>query len=396
MEENRLGSRIEGEEYLVLHEFVKKAKEKLPLETWDYLIGASETETTFKRNRFALDSLAFRPRVLRDVENVNLKSNFLGHELRIPIILAPIGSMQDFVEGAGLAPTFAASEFGVMHMISSTCMPGLEEVAKSVNYPKCFQLYVRGNQDWVDDNIKKAIDCNYSAICLTVDLDAYGRRERDLAKRYRTTSRQSASGFEYQMRFSWADIDRIKSYCNLPIIIKGIATKEDAVLAVEHGVEVVYVSNHGGRQLDYGIGGLNVLPEIVDAVSNKAKIIFDGGIMRGTDVVKAIALGADFVGIGRLQGFAAAAGGSKAIVRMLELLELEILTTLRLLGVNSLYDLDQTYLGKDYSFGSYNVLSSFPLIDEGYWLISEDSSENLFKNFSEILSGAIGIIFSIL
>jgi len=366
MEENRLGSRIEGEEYLVLHEFVKKAKEKLPLETWDYLIGASETETTFKRNRFALDSLAFRPRVLRDVENVNLKSNFLGHELRIPIILAPIGSMQDFVEGAGLAPTFAASEFGVMHMISSTCMPGLEEVAKSVNYPKCFQLYVRGNQDWVDDNIKKAIDCNYSAICLTVDLDAYGRRERDLAKRYRTTSRQSASGFEYQMRFSWADIDRIKSYCNLPIIIKGIATKEDAILAVEHGVEVVYVSNHGGRQLDYGIGGLNVLPEIVDAVSNKAKIIFDGGIMRGTDVVKAIALGADFVGIGRLQGFAAAAGGSKAIVRMLELLELEIITTLRLLGVNSLYDLDQTYLGKDYSFGSNNVLSSFPLIDEGY------------------------------
>ena len=100
------------------------------------------------------------------------------------------------------------------------------------------------------------MDCNYAGICLTVDLDAYGRRERDLAKRYRTTSRQSASGFEYQMRFSWKDIDRIKSYCNLPIIIKGIATAEDALLAVEHGVEVVYVSNHGGRQLDYGLGGV--------------------------------------------------------------------------------------------------------------------------------------------
>ena len=362
----KLGSKIEGEEYLVLHEFVKKAREKLPKETWDYLIGASETETTFKRNRFALDNIAFRPRVLRDVENVDLSVDLFGHNLKMPVILAPIGSMQDFVDGAGTAPTLAASEFGIMHMISSTCMPGLEEVAKSVNYPKLFQLYVRGNKDWVDDNIKNAMDHNYAGICLTVDLDAYGRRERDLAKRYRTTSRQSASGFEHQMRFSWKDIDRIKSYCHLPIIIKGIATKEDALLAVEHGVEVVYVSNHGGRQLDYGLGGLNVLPEISEAIGDNAKVIFDGGIMRGTDVVKAIALGADCVGIGRLQGFAAAAGGSKAIVRMLELLELEISTALRLLGVNSIFDLDDTYLSKDYSFGKLNALSAFPLIDEGY------------------------------
>ena len=362
----KLGSKIEGEEYLVLHEFVKKAREKLPKETWDYLIGASETETTFKRNRFALDNIAFRPRVLRDVENVDLSVDLFGHNLKMPVILAPIGSMQDFVDGAGTAPTLAASEFGIMHMISSTCMPGLEEVAKSVNYPKLFQLYVRGNKDWVDDNIKNAMDHNYAGICLTVDLDAYGRRERDLAKRYRTTSRQSASGFEHQMRFSWKDIDRIKSYCHLPIIIKGIATKEDALLAVEHGVEVVYVSNHGGRQLDYGLGGLNVLPEISEAIGDNAKVIFDGGIMRGTDVVKAIALGADCVGIGRLQGFAAAAGGSKAIVRMLELLELEISTALRLLGVNSIFDLDDTYLSKDYSFGKLSALSAFPLIDEGY------------------------------
>ena len=366
MTEKKLGSKIEGEEYLVLHEFVKKAREKLPKETWDYLIGASETETTFKRNRFALDNIAFRPRVLRDVENVDLSVDLFGHNLKMPVILAPIGSMQDFVDGAGTAPTLAASEFGIMHMISSTCMPGLEEVAKSVNYPKLFQLYVRGNKDWVDDNIKNAMDHNYAGICLTVDLDAYGRRERDLAKRYRTTSRQSASGFEHQMRFSWKDIDRIKSYCHLPIIIKGIATKEDALLAVEHGVEVVYVSNHGGRQLDYGLGGLNVLPEISKAIGDNAKVIFDGGIMRGTDVVKAIALGADCVGIGRLQGFAAAAGGSKAIVRMLELLELEISTALRLLGVNSIFDLDDTYLSKDYSFGKLNALSAFPLIDEGY------------------------------
>ena len=366
MTNNNDGSKIIGEEYLVLHELVKKAKEKLPKETWDYLIGAAETETTFKRNRFALDSLAFRPRILRNVENVNLSSKLFGHNLRIPVILAPIGSMQDFVEDAGEAPTKAASEFGIMHMISSTCMPGFEQVAKSVNYPKLFQLYVRGDQDWVDDNIKQAIDLNYAGICLTVDLDAYGRRERDLAKRYRTTSRQSASGFEHQMRFSWKDIDRIKTYCGLPIIIKGIATKEDAILAVEHGVEVIYVSNHGGRQLDFGLGGLKVLPEIVDAVGKNATIIFDGGIMRGTDVVKALSLGADIVGIGRLQGLAAAAGGSAAIYRMLELLELEILTCMRLLGVNHISELNNAFLTKDESFGSLDVLSAFPLINEGY------------------------------
>ena len=366
MGRNKMGSKIEGEEYLVLHEFAKKAKKNLSKETWDYLIGAAETETTFKRNRFALDSLAFRPRILRDVEKIDLSADMFGHKLKIPVILAPIGSMQDFVDGAGIAPTLAASKFGIMHMTSSTCLPGFEEVAKSVNYPKLFQLYVRGDKDWVDDNIKRAIDHDYVGICLTVDLDAYGRRERDLAKRYRTTSRQSASGFEHQMRFSWKDIDRIKSYCNLPIIIKGIATAEDALIAIEHGVEVVYVSNHGGRQLDYGLGGLKVLPEVVDAIKGKAKIFYDGGIMRGTDVVKAIALGADFVGIGRLQGLAAGAGGSEAIFRMLELLELEISTCMRLLGIRSFKELNNSFLTTDNSFGSLNVLSTFPLLDEGY------------------------------
>ena len=131
-------------------------------------------------------------------------------------------------------------------------------------------------------------------------------------------------------------------------------------------MEVIYVSNHGGRQLDFGLGGLKVLPEIVDAVDNKATVFFDGGIMRGTDVVKALSLGADIVGIGRLQGLAAAAGGSAAIFRMLELLELEIITCLRLLGINDIADLNSTFLTEDVSLGSLDVLSAFPLIKEGY------------------------------
>ena len=346
MVENKLGSKIEGEEYLVLHEFAKKAKAKLSKETWDYLIGAAETETTFKRNRFALDSLAFRPRVLRDVENVDISTNLVGHSLRMPVILAPIGSMQDFVEGAGVAPTIAASEFGILHMISSTCMPGLEEVAKSVNYPKLFQLYVRGDQNWVDDQIKSAIDFNYAGICLTVDLDAYGRRERDLAKRYRTTSRQSASGFEYQMRFSWKDIDRIKSYCDLPIIIKGIATKEDALLAIKHGVEIIYVSNHGGRQLDSMPSPIEILYHVKKQVKNKCKLIFDTGIRSGEDIVKAYSLGADFVMIGRPALMAIAAFEKKGLYEMVNLLNHESKLTMAQLGEIKISNLSNGILNK--------------------------------------------------
>ena len=130
MSGNKLSSKIVGEEFLVLHEFAKKAKENLSKESWDYLIGAAETETTFKRNRFALDSLAFRPRVLRDVENIDLTTELFNHKLRIPLILAPIGSMQDFVDGAGVAPTIAAADFGIMHMTSSTCLVDLKKLQK--------------------------------------------------------------------------------------------------------------------------------------------------------------------------------------------------------------------------------------------------------------------------
>ena len=357
---------FDGEEFLVLHELVKAARSNLTKPTWDYLIGAAETETTFRRNRLALDRIAFRPRVLRDVEHVDLGTKLLGEKLRLPVILAPIGSMQDLVIGGGQVPTKAAARFGILHMISSTCAPGLEEVAQCVRYPKIFQLYIRGDQNWVDDHIHRAIDEGYIAFCFTIDLDAYGRRERDLAKRYVTTGRRKAVNPEYQMRFSWKDIERIRKKFDIPIILKGIATFEDAEIALDHEIDVVYVSNHGGRQLDHGRGGIDVLPEVVDAVKGKVKVIFDGGIMRGTDIVKAIAIGADVVGIGRLQGLAAAGGGEEGLVRMLELLEIEVETCLRLLGVTRLLDLNRTFL----QFGESNMdrspLSAFPLIREGY------------------------------
>jgi glycolate oxidase len=311
----------EHTQFAVLHEFVEPARRNLPRGTWDYLMGGAETETTQERNRIALDSVAFRPRVLRDVEKVDTSGRVLGHALKLPVILAPIGSLQDMVPDGGAAATRAAARFGVMHMLSSACLPALEEVAAAApGHPKIFQLYVRGDNAYVEDYVSRAIASGYVALALTIDLDHYGRRERDLAKRFETTSRRTRPNDYYQARFTWADVARLKAKFKLPFILKGIATAEDARIALEHGIEGIYVSNHGGRQLDHGKGGIAVLPEVVEAVAGRAEVYVDGGFMRGADICKAMALGASAVGIGRLHVLALGVGVDAGLVRSLEVL----------------------------------------------------------------------------
>ena len=354
------------DEFLVLHEVVKAAKSNLSREVWDYLIGGAETETTLKRNRQAIDSLAFRPRVLRDVSQVDCSTTLLGEKLRIPVFLAPIGSLQDLEPGGGATAARAATRFGTVSMLSSRSDPGLEAVAEAGDGARIFQLYVRGDARWVDDYIRRALDAGYYALCLTVDLDHYGRRERDLAKRHVTSARKSVSGDHYQTLFSWDDVKRIKDTLDVPLILKGIATAEDAGIACEHGVQGIYVSNHGGRQLDHGRGSIEVLPEIVAEVNEETVIMIDGGFLRGTDVVKAIALGADAVGIGRMFGFGIAAAGETGVLRVLEILEAEIKTCLGLLGVSSMGELDSSYLHDASPVVPPGAVSAFPLLDEGY------------------------------
>ena len=229
-----------------------------------------------------------------------------------------------------------------------------------------FQLYVRGDQAWVDEYVARAMANRYVALCLTVDLDYYGRRERDLAKRYKATARRGPPADHFQARFSWADVARLKSKFQIPLILKGIATGEDAKIAVEHGVEVVYVSNHGGRQLDHTKGTIEMLSEVVDAAAGRAQIIVDGGFLRGSDIVKALALGADAVGLGRLQGLALAAGGESALARALELLEDEMQRCLGLLGVTASGELDQSYIAPGVPLSREGWDSAFPLLKEGY------------------------------
>jgi isopentenyl diphosphate isomerase/L-lactate dehydrogenase-like FMN-dependent dehydrogenase len=349
--------------FQTLHEIVRAARATLAPGPWDYLIGATETETTLRRNRLAIDSLAFRPRVLRDVSQVDATSTFLGKPVRIPVMMAPIGSIESFTPGGGATAAEASAEFGVPQMLSSVCNPGLEAVAKAADNYRIFQLYVRGDDTFVDDHVRRAKANGYTAFCLTVDTASYSRRERDLARRFVKPWRLRAGGFDYQAGLNWNHVKRFKDVHDIPLILKGIATAEDAALACEHGVDVVYVSNHGGRQLDQGRGSLDVLPEVVAAVAGRARVIVDGCFQRGTDVVKAIALGADLVGMGRMPCFGLAAAGAAGCVRMLELLEDEIRIALALLGVDKLSALGPSYVRAAPPVGLPSVVSAFPLID---------------------------------
>jgi glycolate oxidase len=355
------------ERFQTLHEIVKAARERLPQGPWDYLVGGTETETTLRRNRQAIDAIALRPRVLRNVARVDCTRTFLGHRLRLPVLTAPIGGLETFDEGGGATVARATGEFGVIQMLSSVCKPGLEETAKAADNVRIFQLYVRGDDAFVDDHVRRAIDHGYAAFTITVDTAHYSRRERDIATRYVKPWRQRATGFEYQSGMTWDLVKRFKDTHAIPLGLKGIATAEDAVLCVEHGVDLVYVSNHGGRQLDHGRGSLDVLPEVLQAVNGRARVIVDGGFGRGTDVVKAIALGADLVGLGRLPCYGLAAAGQAGLVRVLELLEDEVKIALGLLGVARLDALNRSYLHPAAPIVTPpHATSAFPLLGEGY------------------------------
>jgi glycolate oxidase len=351
----------EPEEFLVLHELIKQARNNLNRNIWDYLIGGTETETTVKRNRLALDSVAFRPRVLVDVQAVDARASFFGRATRLPVLLAPVGSLESFEAGGGASVAEAAGLFGVPMMASSVTKPGLEAVAAAGVGPKVFQLYVRGDDGFIDDHARRAIDAGYEAFCITVDTALYSRRERDIAKRFRKNWRaHEDQAMHFQAGLNWGHIERFKAKHAIPLIIKGIATAEDAIHAVELGVEGVYVSNHGGRQLDHGRGTLDILPEIVAAVGGRAKIIVDGGFSRGSDILKAIVLGADTVGIGRLYCYGLAAAGVAGVVRVLELLEAEIEECLGLCGVTGFAGLDASYLHAAVPVVPPHVHSAFP------------------------------------
>ncbi|RZO81816.1 MAG: alpha-hydroxy-acid oxidizing protein [OM182 bacterium] len=351
-----------------LTEMVQLAQKHLERGDWDYLVGAADTEASLRRNRAAVESWVFKPRILNDVSAVSIESQLLGSAMRIPVVLPPIGSVQAFEAGGGISVARAAKDYGILQILSSSCSPDYEAVAQGVPGPRIYQLYLTGDQDWMDDHIRRAMDAGYTGFCLTADTQVYSRRERDVMKGYVPMSGRSASAangdFSHQASMTWDTIAHIKDTHDIPLIVKGVMHEDDAARCVEAGVDVIYVSNHGGRQLDHAMACIDALPQVSQAVAGRVPVVVDGGFMRGADVVKGLCLGADFVGMGRFEGLAMAAGGYAGLMRGLKILEQEIRISMALLGAPDLASLNSSLLQRAQSLAEPSVLSAFPLLDD--------------------------------
>ena len=355
-------------------EIIIEAKKRLSPAAWDYLSGGGESETTLKRNRYAIDSIAFRPRVLIDVTSPDPATTFMGQNLRIPVMCAPIGSLHLMDPGGNIPVVRAMDSFGSIPVISIMTNPRLEDCAAETDGFKIFQLYVRGDMDWVDKTLDRVVAAGFNALTITVDVAHYGRRERDLYNRFNRRAfvrRSNLEGIdpdeEWRWRgaLTWDFVDHCRKHCGLPVLVKGIATAEDARMAVDRGIDVIWVSNHGGRQLDHGRGAIEALQEVADAAKGKVPIVVDGGFVRGSDVIKAITMGADVVAIGKLQGWALAAGGEQGLFRAFEIMEEEIKTTMGLLGVNKLDQLTMAHLHHGaMPMNAPSPWSPFPVVTE--------------------------------
>ncbi len=315
-------------EFMTLPEVRRAGLRNIPREVWDYVSGGAESETTLRRNRRAMGHYVFRPRVLRNVSEVDITSSFLGMPLAVPVMIAPMGSLCLVHPDGDVAMARAAGAQGSIHWMSTMTASTPEEVAAAATGPLIFQLYFRSDNAWAERIFRRIEAAGFQALALTVDSSAYGRRERDIERRI--DFRSHPHGLEVpdarnrQASLTWKDVEWLRQATPLPLILKGVQSPEDARIAVEHGVQAVYVSNHGGRQLDHAPASIESLAAIVDAVAGRAEVVVDGGIQRGTDVLKALALGARAVLIGKAAAWGLAAGGEEGVARTLELLALEL------------------------------------------------------------------------
>jgi 4-hydroxymandelate oxidase len=329
------------------------ARERVDPAVWAYFEGGSADEVTMRDNRAAFGRLRFRPRVLVDVETVSTEVELLGDRLASPVVVAPI-AYQGLLDPEGeLATARAAAAAGCAVCISTFCSHRHEAIAAAApGVVQWAQLYVLKDDAATLAHLDEVRESGCRAVVLTADTPKLARRERDLRAGYTLPgdfplpySRAAigskgvnpAAQFDaFSASLTWRDIERYSSHTRLPVLVKGVVTREDAVLAVEHGAAGVIVSNHGGRQLDGAPATLDALPEVVEAVGGRVPVLLDGGIRRGTDVLKAIALGATAVLAGRAPVYGLAAQGEAGVRKVLELLRAEVELGLALLGCTSL------------------------------------------------------------
>jgi glycolate oxidase len=333
--------------FVTLPEIRKAARARLPRDVWNFGAGGAETETTLRRNRRGLDRLAIAQHVLVDVREIDLRTTLLGVPLSWPVAVAPMGGLVLFDPDGDVAMARGCSQADTLQFLSGATGWCVEDVAAAGPGPKMFQLYHHGDRGWVADLLARVEACGgYHAVCLTVDVQVLGRRERDILSRYDPRAAMSIAPNPrgpdpaYQARLTWDDVEWLRKTTRLPIGLKGIMTVRDARRAVDAGVRIVWVSNHGGRQLDHTEATIDALPRIADAIAGRADIVVDGGFSRGTDVLKGLARGATVVAVGRTALWGLAADGASGVACALDILRRELKTTMALCGQTNIHHLD--------------------------------------------------------
>jgi len=347
-----------------VEEFEAIAREKMPPASYDYYAGGAEDEITLRENRTAFQRLRIAYRVLVDVTQRDMRTELLGVPMSMPVMLAPTALHRMAHEDGERATARAAAASEALMCLSSISSTPMEEVrAAAPEGRRWFQLYHLGDKAKTESLVRRAHGSGYEAIVLTVDTPVLGRRERDLRysqvipphvkavhfeqeddpKRVPDEER-SLGNFINQPFITWDDIAWLRSLSPLPLIPKGIVRADDAKRAIDEGAAAIWVSNHGGRQLDTSIATADALPSIAEAVAKQVPIIVDGGVRRGTDVLKALALGADVVALGRPQLWGLAADGENGVRAVLDLLRNELSLAMALAGCKNLSEIDRSLL----------------------------------------------------
>lgn len=348
-----------------LDDYEAAAREKLPQTIYDYYAGGSWDEITLRENCSAFDKLRLRYRVLRDVSSRSLATTLLGHELKLPVIIAPTAFHQMADEQGEVATARAAGSVGTVMIVSTLSNKPIEEIVAAASGPVWFQLYVYKDRQATEALLRRAEQAGCSAIVLTVDAQLWGIRERDVRNQFqlpdglemsnlvadkKSFPEASGSGLQayvtdlFDTSLNWNDLDWLCATTKLPVLVKGIIHPDDARLAVEHGARGVVVSNHGGRQVDGCLAAIDALSDVVKTVHGQAEVLVDGGIRRGSDVVKALALGAKAVAIGRPVLWGLATAGQHGVEHVFEVLRNELDIVMGLCGASEVAQMNQDLL----------------------------------------------------
>jgi 4-hydroxymandelate oxidase len=345
-------------EILNLHDLERAATERLPAMTHGYYAGGANDEITVRENRAAYDRIALRYRVMVDVSRRNLSTTLLGAHVAFPVLVAPTAFQRLAHPEGELATVRATGAAGTIMIVSTLSTTPIEAIAKAATGPIWFQLYIYKDRGATEDLVRRVEAAGVTAIVVTVDAPLLGRRERDVRSRFAlppglSVEMLTAAGLHELPRdaadsglsayfaslldpaLGWGDLAWLRSITKLPLLVKGVVRADDAKLALEHGASGVVVSNHGGRQLDTAPATIDVLPGIRDEVGAEALLLVDGGVRRGTDVLKALALGARAVLLGRPILWGLAHDGENGVARALEILRSELDLAMALAGAPS-------------------------------------------------------------